>query len=78
VKPLRFLIGKEYRQIGSNEVIRSDGWVVEASNIRLDLAVNENRFSRDFYYRLNVIPNSLPPLRERREDSAAFFEETGH
>jgi len=68
VKLLRFLIEKEYRQLGSTEVIRSDVRVIAASNIRLDLAVNENRFRQDLYYRLNVIPLSLPPLRERRED----------
>jgi transcriptional regulator with PAS, ATPase and Fis domain len=68
VKLLRFLNDKDYRQLGSTEVIRSDVRVIAASNIRLDLAVNENRFRRDLYYRLNVIPLSLPPLRERRED----------
>ena len=67
-KLLRFLNDKDYRQLGSTEMIRSDVRVIAASNIRLDLAVNENRFRQDLYYRLNVIPLSLPPLRERRED----------
>jgi len=68
VKLLRFLNDKDYRQLGSTEMIRSDVRVIAASNIRLDLAVNENRSRQDLYYRLNVIPLSLPPLRERRED----------
>ena len=68
VKLLRFLNDKDYRQLGSTEMIRSDVRVIAASNIRLDLAVNENRFRQDLYYRLNVIPLSLPPLRERRDD----------
>jgi DNA-binding NtrC family response regulator len=68
VKLLRFLNDRDYRQLGSTEVIQSDVRVIASSNIRLDLAVNENRFRQDLYYRLNVIPLSLPPLRERRED----------
>ena len=72
VKLLRFLNDKDYRQLGSTQVIRSEVRVIAASNIRLDLAVNENRFRQDLYYRLNVIPLSLPPLRERERISPCW------
>jgi two-component system, NtrC family, response regulator GlrR len=68
VKLLRFLQEKEYRQLGSAQLIRSDARVIAATNIRLDLAAREGTFRRDLYYRLNIIPLSIPPLRERKDD----------
>jgi DNA-binding NtrC family response regulator len=68
VKLLRFLQEKEYRQLGSLETIRSDVRVIAATNCRLDLAAQEGSFRRDLYYRLNIIPLVLPPLRQRKED----------
>ncbi len=68
VKFLRFLQEKEYKQLGSAKVHHADVRVITATNIDLERAVKEGKFRQDLYYRLNVIPISLPPLRERRED----------
>ncbi|MBS1789201.1 MAG: sigma-54-dependent Fis family transcriptional regulator [Acidobacteria bacterium] len=68
VKLLRFLQEKEYRSLGSTKTQRADVRVIAASNLNLEEAVQFGKLRRDLYYRLNVIPLHLPPLRERRED----------
>jgi two-component system response regulator GlrR len=68
VKLLRFLQDKVYRQLGSSKMHQADVRVLVATNIELEEAINEGKFRRDLYYRLNIIPLLLPPLRERRED----------
>jgi transcriptional regulator with PAS, ATPase and Fis domain len=67
-KFLRFLQEKEYKQLGSAKVSHADIRVVAATNIDLEKAVREGRFRQDLYYRLNIVPLPLPPLRERRLD----------
>ncbi|UHQ22225.1 sigma-54 dependent transcriptional regulator [Lysobacter sp. 5GHs7-4] len=69
-KLLRFLQQQEYRPVGCNAMQRSDVRVIAASNRDLRLMVRQNSFRQDLYFRLNVLPIALPPLRERREDIA--------
>ena len=63
--PLRVLQEKEFEAVGSNEVIRSDIRLVAATSIDLQQAMREGRFRADLYYRLNVLPIEIPPLRQR-------------
>src|SRR5687768_13587948 len=67
-KLLRAIQEGEIRRIGENKPILVDNRVIAATNMDLGTAVDERRFRRDLYYRLNVARFHLPPLRERRED----------
>jgi DNA-binding NtrC family response regulator len=68
VKLLRFLQEKEYRPLGARKVSKSDVRIIAASNQNMDGLLHTGRLRQDLFYRLNVLPLHLPPLRERKED----------
>ncbi len=73
-KLLRVLQEKEFERIGGNQIIKVNTRIVAASNRDLRELVVENKFREDLYYRLNVVPVYLPPLRERKEDTPLFID----
>jgi Nif-specific regulatory protein len=68
VKLLRVLQEKEFERVGGHRTIKADVRVIAATNKNLEQAVDENFFRGDLYYRLNVFPIYMPPLRERKTD----------
>jgi two-component system nitrogen regulation response regulator NtrX len=67
-KVLRILQEKKYERVGGTKLIATDVRVLAATNKDLEKEMEEGRFRQDLYYRLNVIPLRVPPLRDRKED----------
>jgi len=67
-KILRFLQEKEFTRVGGTKPISVDTRLIAATNQNLEEALKDKQIREDFYYRINVVPIVLPPLRERRED----------
>ena len=65
---LRVLETKEFRRLGGTKMVKVDTRIIAATNRNLEEAVKREDFREDLYYRLNVVPIRLPPLRERGED----------
>ncbi|MEW6585695.1 MAG: sigma-54 dependent transcriptional regulator [Nitrospirota bacterium] len=67
-KLLRFLQEKDYRMLGSTKICRADTRVIASTNVDLEQSVRQGGFRRDLYYRINIVPLFMPPLRDRRSD----------
>ena len=65
---LRVLQEGEFSSVGGNEKIKTDTRIIAATNKDLNRLINQGSFREDLYYRLNVVPINIPPLRERKED----------
>jgi len=73
VRLLRVLETGEFMKVGSSKVIKTDVRIIAATNENLIQAIKTNKFREDLYYRLNTVPITLPPLRERKEDIHLLF-----
>ncbi len=73
VRLLRVLQTGEFIKVGSSKVQKTDVRVIAATNVNLMKAIQTGRFREDLYYRLNTVPISVPPLRERKDDIYRLF-----
>ena len=68
VELLRVIESKKFNRVGGNEMVESDFRIITATNEPLEKLIDQNKFRKDLYYRLNVITITIPPLRERIQD----------
>jgi transcriptional regulator with PAS, ATPase and Fis domain len=73
-KLLRMVEEKQFERVGGSKTIKADVRIISASNKDLEKAIKNNAFREDLYYRLNVIPIQVPPLRDRIEDIPFLIE----
>jgi Nif-specific regulatory protein len=73
-KLLRVVEDKEFERVGGTQTIKADVKIIAATNLDLEKAIDEGMFREDLFYRLNIIPIVLPPLRERRDDIPMLVE----
>lgn len=70
---LRVLESGEFMRVGSSKVLKTDVRIIAATNVNVTEAIQHNRFREDLFYRLNSVPISIPPLRERKGDIVLLF-----
>ena len=68
MKLLRVLQEREFQRVGSNQTSKTNARIITATNRNLETAVDNGSFRQDLYYRINVFPILLPPLRDRKDD----------
>jgi Nif-specific regulatory protein len=73
-KLLRVVEEKEFERVGGTQTIKTDVKIITATNLDLEKAIEEGTFREDLYYRLNIVPIMIPPLRERKDDIPLLIE----
>jgi Nif-specific regulatory protein len=73
-KLLRAVEEKEFERVGGTQTIKTDVKIITATNLDLEKAIEEGTFREDLFYRLNIIPLMLPPLRDRKDDIPVLAE----
>ena len=73
VRLLRVLESGEFMRVGSSKTFKTDVRVIAATNVNMQDAVQSGKFREDLYYRLNTVPISVPPLRDRKDDIILLF-----
>jgi Nif-specific regulatory protein len=73
-KLLRVVEDKEFERVGGTQTIKTDVKIIAATNLDLEKAIEEGTFREDLFYRLNIIPIMLPPLRDRKDDIPVLIE----
>jgi Nif-specific regulatory protein len=73
-KLLRVVEDKEFERVGGTQTIKTDVKIIAATNLEMEKAIDDGSFREDLFYRLNIIPLQLPPLRERKDDIPLLVE----